>query len=167
MGKQSIKDMSWEELLEAINNDKYKELVPDDYDPHKYASSDYAYEIKMIENLGKSDIEQSASSKQQGTQLNSRLYGFDREYADMMKSVAGDFGGHYGEDIGYIIEFVKIYGLERGLSEAFKYTKMNNPGIVFKEFLNSIKKWYNNIEPQLWGIPIVPCPNGGVGCMKA
>ena len=122
----------------------------------------------MIENLGKSDIEQSASSKQQGTQLNSRLYGFEREYADMMESVITDMAGLYAEDIGYIIEFVKIYGLERGLSEAFKYTKMNNPGIVFKEFLNSIKKWYDNSPTQLYGIPIGnPCPNGGVGCMKA
>lgn len=117
-------------------------------------AKDAASADALIAGWGKSDIEQSASSKQQGTQLNSRLYGFEREYADMMESVATDMAGHYGEDIGYIIEFVKIYGLERGLSEAFKYTKMNNPGIVFKEFLNSIKKWYNNIEPQLFGIPI-------------
>ena len=53
----------------------------------------------------------------------------------MMKSVITDMAGQYGEDLGYITEFVKIYGLRRGLSEAFKYTKMNNPGIVFKEFL--------------------------------
>ncbi len=168
MGKKSMEEMSWEELLKAIDDDSYKDLVPDDYDPHKYASSDYIDEIKRIENWGKSDqVKQSASSKQKGTQLNSRLYGLDREYADMMKSVITDMAGQYGEDLGYITEFVKIYGLRRGLSEAFKYTKMNNPGIVFKEFLKSIKKWYDNIEPQLWGIPIVPCPNGGIGCMKA
>ena len=117
---------------------------------------------KLIEGW---DVEQSASSKQQGTKLYSKLYGFDREYLDMMNSVTTDMAGQYGEDLGYIIEFVKIYGLERGLSEAFKYTKMNNPGIVFKEFLNSIKKWYDNIPTQLWGVPIDnSCPKG-VECM--
>ena len=85
----------------------------------------------------------------------------------MMNQVITDGAGNYGEDLGYIIEFVKIYGLRRGLSEAFKYTKMINPGIALKEFLNSIKKWYDNIDPQLWGIPIGnPCPNGGIGCIK-
>jgi len=177
MGKESIAniaEMTWEALLEAIENGSYKDLVPDDYDPHKYASWDYVDEMERIENFGKNQsassklVEQSASSKQQGTKLYSKLYGFDREYSDMMNSVITDMAGQYGEDLGYIIEFVKLYGLERGLSEAFKYTKMNNPGISFKEFLNSIKKWYDNIPTQLWGIPIGnPCRNGGVGCITA
>ena len=172
MGKESIpslEDMTAEELLKAIENDSWEDLVPDDYDPYKYASSDYVDEIKRFENWGKSDhVEQSASSKQQGTKMYSKLYGFEREYMDMMKSVTTDMVGLYGEDLGYIIEFVKIYGLKRGLSEAFKYTKMNNPGIALKEFLNSIKKWYDNIPTQLWGIPIGnPCPNGGIGCITA
>ena len=169
MGKKSMKEMTAEELLKAIETDLYKDLVPDDYDNLKYASSDYVDEIKRFENWGKSDpVKKSASSKQQGTKMNVKLYGFEREYSDMMNSVITDMAGLYGEDLGYIIEFVKIYGLRRGLSEAFKYTKMKNPGIALKEFLNSIKKWYDNIDPQLWGIPIGnPCPNGGIGCIKA
>ena len=169
MGKKSIKEMTWEELLKAIENDLDKDLVPDDYDNLKYASSDYVDEIKRFENWGKSDpVKQSASSKQQGTKMNVKLYGFEREYSDMMNSVITDMAGLYGEDLGYIIEFVKIYGLRRGLSEAFKYTKMKNPGIALKEFLNSIKKWYDNIDPQLWGIPIGnPYPNGCIGCIRA
>ena len=155
MGKKSIEEMTAEELLKAIEDDSYKHLVPDDYDIHKYASSDYVDEIKRFENWGKSDpVEKSASSKQQGTKMNVKLYGFEREYMDMMKSVINDMAGLYGEDLGYIVEFVKIYGLRRGLSEAFNYTKMNDPGIALKEFLKSIKKWFDNIDPQLWGIPV-------------
>lgn len=167
MGKKTIGEMSWEELLKVIENDSYEGLVPDVYDPHKYAASDYIDEINRIENWGKSGIEvQSVSSNKQSTQLNSRLYGFEREYSDMMISVIYDMAGNYGEDLGYITEFVKIYGLRRGLSEAFKYTKMNNPGIVFKEFIKSIRKWYDSLDPQLWGIPIGdPCQNKALRCM--